>query len=77
MNHDCTGDYFTAGGIQYYRCHADSTVTPAEVTELCPNCGRYIQAEFYGTVSLITVTESLAALPDGRRIVLSRSESIS
>ncbi len=74
MNHNCNGDYFTAEGIQYYRCHADSTVIPTDVTERCPNCARYIEAEFHSTVSLITVTERIALLPDGRRIILASSE---
>lgn len=75
MNHDCNGDYFSAEGIQYYRCHAGSTVITTDVTEYCPNCGRYIRAELHGNVRLLTVTEKIAVLPNGRQIIMSRSES--
>ena len=52
MNRYCNGDYFTAARQRLYRCFLDSTIMPAAkcVENLCPNCGREIDAEDLGAV---------------------------
>lgn len=76
MNHQCRGDYFIVEGLHYYRCNANSVLIQTAVNlDCCPNCGRPVLAEDHGVVPLVTYTECLASLPDGRRIMLSSSES--
>lgn len=55
-NRECNGDFFKADGVQYYRCLWDSNIVGAPQNgETCPNCGRVIDGQDIGELSVRTL----------------------